>query len=198
LEEENIRVRGEYPSYEIFPFIVKISSKEGFALINKKKVRGLRIRYLINLIKKERERFLKSSFRADEFLKDVAQGYDIVIATKKAKQIGVTDGTATEEVPVPIMDVYRALTPMKRHKREYSTQLFGFDIYRLLQEEAGNPEATVLNGDQSPRRCIFGSTRIGSRNGITVVEESGRETTFGSIKFVKVEAKVNDDNAPVA
>ena len=34
LEEENIRVRGEYPVYEIFPFIVKILSKEGFALIN--------------------------------------------------------------------------------------------------------------------------------------------------------------------
>lgn len=198
LKKESIHVRGEYPAYEVFPFVVKISSKEGVAFVNKKKVRGLRIRYLVNLIKKERDRFFKSSFKSYDFLKDVAKGYDMVIASKKAKQTSKAHDAAIEEAPVPILDVYKVLTPMKRQKKDYPTQLFGFDIYRLLQEEINNPKASIIIGEDGARKCLFGSTRIGKRNGITVVEESGRETTFGSIKFVKVEAENNDADTPLA
>ncbi|MBI2267125.1 MAG: hypothetical protein HYU64_18525 [Armatimonadetes bacterium] len=85
LQEEGIPVRGEFPKYEIFPFVVKIVPKEGVALVNKKKSQGLRLSNLVGIIKKERERFFKSSFRAEEFLTDLAGAYNYLLRVGQEK-----------------------------------------------------------------------------------------------------------------
>lgn len=181
MTSEGITVRGEFPNYEIFPFMVKISPQDGQALVNKRKVKGLRLKILANIIKVERDKFFKTPFKSSEFLKDLAGAYDSIMEKKSLKS-GNKD---LQPQSIPIMDIYKKLTPMMRWRREYTAQLFGFHVYRLLKEEAENPMSTTIEGEDGQRKCTFGSVPIGSKSGITVVEENGRETTFGSIKFIK-------------
>ncbi len=176
---ENITLRGDYPNYEVFPFMVRVNSKDGSLLINKKKTRSLRLKALAMEIKREQEHFFKSPFRSDEFLKDLAWAYDDLMEKKTLKQ----GGTPLKPQKIPIMDIYKALTPMRRWRREYTPQLFGFHIYRLQKEALEKPEVIIIREESGERRLVLGSVPIGSRGGITIVEESGRETAFGSISF---------------
>jgi len=184
LAEENIPVRGEFPSYEIFPFTVEIDAKEGKVTINKKKVRGLRLKYLVDLIKAERDRFFKSTFRPEGFMRELAKAYDHLMEIHQLKSKSCTH---LSPQPIPLQEVYEFLTPLPRWKRDYPLQIFGFHIYRLLKEEQSNPKATLIEQKGRLRRCTFGSVPGGSRSGISVIEESGRETIYGSVKFEEVE-----------
>jgi len=175
---EGIPLRGDYPNYEVFPFMVRVNSKDGSVTINKRKTRSLRLKALAAEIKKERELFFRSPFRPDEFLKDLAWAYDELMEKKALAQ-----GAPLKPQKIPILDIHRALTPMRRWRREYTPQLFGFHIYRLQKEALEKPEATILRDEKGDRRLLLGSVPIGSRGGITIVEENGRETAFGSLCF---------------
>lgn len=170
--ESGVVVSGNSPDYEVFPFLVRVIPDEKCVLINKRKVKGLKLSNIVKEIKKEHKILMDSPFGATDFLKALSNSYQ-----QLANQKGL------KGQPMPLTEIYDLLTPMGRWKREYPKRLFAFDIYRLIRSDQ-----IIYNG----RRCEFGFTRYIQR-AFRVVNEFGQEAYYGSLNFRIVEDEEEEE-----
>lgn len=165
---ENIPVRGTFPSYDVFPFLVQIDNKNNCVIVNGRRVTKIRPSVLIEEIKKEQLSLSKLSFNAREFLRDLAAAYDKLALQKKGEHELKFQGD-----PIPIKQIYATLAPLKKWKKEYPIRFFAFDIHRLLKSELRE-----IDG----REYEFGSSRD-IRKAIRILDNLGKERFVASIKF---------------
>jgi hypothetical protein len=163
-----IPVNGEFPEYEVFPFLVQVRPMERVVVVNKRRIKGLRMSTIIAEVRKERDLLNRSPFNASDFLKALAASYDTLVIGQKGKS-----GHEFEGLPVPLKRVYADLTKMPTWRRQYPERLFAFDVHRLLK--SGQLE---YNG----RRCEFGYAR-NPKNALRIVNERGQEEYYASLVF---------------
>ena len=169
-QKEGIHLEGRFPSYEVFPFTVRIQADQKIVLVNDKKIRSLRPMVLAKAIKKEKDLLDKAPFNADKFLQALVDCYDMFVA-----RLSVTKGIKSDEVTIFLREVYRTMTPLQQQGRDYPERLFAFDLHRLLR--AGRTEH---NG----RVLELGSVSPGHRGkAIRVVDAMGTERLYGTIRF---------------
>ena len=83
--EKGIDVQGEYPSYEMFPYKVKIDAENQDVYVDKKRIPCVRPAELAKQIKLGQDKLNKASFNAQSFLNELAEAYDLLtVKGKKA------------------------------------------------------------------------------------------------------------------
>ena len=165
-----VDVQGNYPVYEMFPCRVTINPETQDVTVDRKKMQCLRPSKLISDIKKELEKLSKASFNASAFAKELAAAYDLAIIKASRKKPSAADA------PVYVLDIYEFLTPMRRHKREYTRHNFAYDLARLFAVEG-------MELDDG-RRMRFDTVRD-AKKAIRILDRHGSEQFITTIRFYK-------------
>lgn len=167
-EEENMDVIGEFPTYEVFPYRLRFDTNNMEVFLNKKKLSCMRPYALVNTVKTNQEKLMKSSFNAQAFLNELAAAYDMYIAS--AKKMDGAD--------VYLRDLYKILVPMGRFRKEYDIDTtFAYELARLHM----NDEVEMAKGD---RRYQFGTSRE-NKKAIRILDDEGNEHYIATIRFFK-------------
>jgi len=164
-----VDVKGDYPTYEMFPFKVKINGGDQDIYINKRRLPCVRPQYLISDIKKNKERLMKENFNTAAFLAELADAYD-----KLAILDGKGASSASRNTKLLLKDIYKYITPMQRFRRDYELQNFAFDISRLYSSD--------IEFTRDHRRFILGPARNQSQN-LRILDKNGMEQLLGTIEF---------------
>ena len=160
---------GEYPSYEIFPFKVKIDGENQDVYMDKKKVSCARPQYLVADIKQNKEKLMKARFYASAFLNELADAYDKLIKIKRYD----TD-SKKQSFKLLLKDIYYFMTPMQRFRRDYDLQSFALDLARLY--------ASGIEQTSDGRQYQLGPAR-GQSQMIRILNKNGEEWYIGTIEF---------------
>ena len=171
LATESLAVEAEYPVYEVLPFKVRVLPEKEMVTIDDRVYRNLRPRVLSGYLKKSIDRLNAASFDAQRFLQSLALAYD----TEMAKQIVKTKIEAREQ-EVLLKDIYNTLTPLPRQKRDYPSQLFAFDLHRVLKSGLMN----IPDG----RRLWMGNVR-NNKQALVVLDAHGQPQRLGVMKFYR-------------
>lgn len=153
-------------TFEMFPNKVTVSKETLDVTIDKKKYSCLRPKALIQTVKSGQEKLKKESFNADRFLNELADAYDIVILKTKKQN---------KSAEVKLADVYKAMVPMARSKKEYDQQAFAFDLARLYASDV----RITRNG----RSLSLGTSRD-NKNAIRFLDQNGNEQYYAMISFI--------------
>jgi uncharacterized coiled-coil protein SlyX len=171
LATENLAAEAEYPVYEVLPYRVRVLPEKEMVTIDDRVYRNLRPGVLARHLKKSIDRLNAASFDSQRFLQSLAMAYD----TEMAKQIAKTKIDVSEQ-EVLLKDVYNTLTPLPRQKRDYTAQLFAFDLHRLLK----NGWMNAPDG----RRLWLGNVR-NNRQALVILDAQGQPQRFGVMKFYR-------------
>ncbi|MDH7578364.1 MAG: hypothetical protein QHH75_11245 [Bacillota bacterium] len=167
---QGLTVTGSFPTYEVFPFRVRVYPERSAIEVNDRVVRLLRPRALAAYLKAARERLYRENFNANRFIDALARTYDTLLAIHWAKQgIDLPQGT-----DIPLQDIYEQLTILPLQKRQYTRQHFAFDLHRLLLADI----FTTSDG----RRLELGEPGKKIRP-IVIYDAQGRERRYGSLRF---------------
>jgi hypothetical protein len=165
----DIDVRGDFPTYEIFPYKVKIDAENQDVYVDRKKLPCARPLYLVSDIKRNREKLMKANFNAGAFLNEIADAYD------KLSEIKRKEGKSKSlHFELSLRDLYRFLVPMQRFRRDYDMQSFAFDLARLYASE--------IEFTADKRQYRMGPSRHQSQN-IRILDKNGSEAWVGTITF---------------
>jgi hypothetical protein len=167
--QHSVDITGDFPTYEIFPYKVKIDPENQDLYVDRKRISCLRPSSFVRDVKQSRERYMKSAFNAAAFLNELAAAYDLAVAVKKNKAIN-----APSDPDLLLSDLYTYLTPMQRARREYDLQNYAFDLSRLYASDA------EYTKDQ--RRFEFGSGKR-MKKLIRILDQNGNEQFLGTIRF---------------
>lgn len=162
--EKGIDVQGEYPSYEMFPYKVKIDAENQDVYVDKKRIPCVRPAELAKQIKLGQDKLNKASFNAQSFLNELAEAYDLL--TVKGKKAPSAD--------LYLTDLYKLMVPMARSRKEYDIQSFAFDLARLYASEI----KTTKDG----RFYQFGPSRK-SNKVVRILDSEGKELFLSTIRF---------------
>ena len=162
--EKGIDVQGEYPSYEMFPYKVKIDAENQDVYVDKKRIPCVRPAELAKQIKLGQDKLNKASFNAQSFLNELAEAYDLL--TVKGKKAPSAD--------LYLTDLYKLMVPMARSRKEYDIQSFAFDLARLYASEI----KTTKDG----RFYQFGPSRKSSKV-VRILDSEGKELFLSTIRF---------------
>ena len=168
-ENMGVDVKGDFPSYEVFSYKVKIDADNQDIYIDRKKLPCARPRHLVSDLKQNREKLMKSSFNAADFLKEIADAYDKLSIIKRKEE-----NSKKRSPELYLKDLHRFLVPMQRFRRDYDMQSFAFDLARLY---ASDTEST-----DDGRQFSMGPARNQSQN-IRILDKNGAETWVGTITF---------------
>lgn len=152
--------------YEMFPNKVTVNADTLETAIDKKKYSYLRPKAIVDTIQAGQEKLKKESFNAANFLKELADAYDVVIL--KANKSG-------KNSEVRLSDVYKRMVPMARSKKEYDMQAFAFDLARLY--------ASDVRQLKDGRSLSLGTSRD-PKNAVRFLDENGREQYYSMISFI--------------
>lgn len=167
-KEEDIDIIGDFPVYEVFPYRLRFDTNNMDVFLNKKKLSCMRPNALVNTVKANQEKLMKSSFNAQSFLNELASAYDTYVASTKKM-----DGA-----DVYLRDLYKILVPMGRFRKEYDVDTtFAYELARLYMAE----DVQMAKGD---RRYQFGTSRE-SKKAIRIIKENGKEDYITTIRFFK-------------
>jgi hypothetical protein len=203
-ESMSVDIKGEYPSYEIFPHKVRIDGEAQELIVDGKRTQSLRPKYFVESIRKSRDRLKKAPFNVSVFLGELAEAYDTAILRKKAgggagggsaggSGGGVGGGssggsgggpaggsggssgkTARREYDIHLKDLHAILAPMQRHRRDYDMRSYAFDLARLYNSDIGEAK--------DGRLFEFGSSRHSGKL-IRILDKNGKEQYLGTIRF---------------
>lgn len=163
-----VDVKGEFPIYEMFPYKIRIDSENLDMYIDRKKTQCLRPIGFINSIKSAQDKLLKASFNPTIFANELVQAYDLCLLKQNAGKEYAHDGDCY------LINIYKALTPMKRFKKDYDQQSFAFDLARLYDSEARETE--------DGRMLQFGTSR-NIKKAIRILDCDGKEQYLATIRF---------------
>jgi len=163
-----VDVQGSFPVYEMFPCRVTVNPETQDVTVDRRRLQCLRPSKLISDIKIELDRLSRASFNSQLFVKELAAAYDLAII-KFSKKKRVAD-----DAPMYAQDLYDVLTPMKRHKREYTKHNFVYDLSRLYAEES----ITLDDG----RMLRFDTVRE-TKKAIRILDRNGAEQFITTIRF---------------
>jgi len=166
-----VDVIGDYPSYEIFPYKVRIDEENQDIYIDRKKLPCSRPEYLVSYIKQNREKLLKVGFSASTFLSEVAYAYDNLSIIKRNESERMSK---KQDIEISLKELHRFLAPMQRFRREYDMKSFAFDLARLY--------ASDIEFTEDGRQFKMGPARTHKQN-IRILDKNGNETWVGTIKF---------------
>ena len=165
-----VDVHGNYPVYEMFPCRVTINPETQDVTVDRKRMSCLRPSKLVSDIKKELEKLSKASFNTSAFAKELAAAYDLAIIKASQKKPCAADS------PIYLLDLYEYLTPMRRHKKEYTKHNFAYDLARLFTVE------DMLLDDG--RKMRFDTVRD-AKKAIRILDSHGTEQFITTIRFYK-------------
>ncbi|MCL2153424.1 MAG: hypothetical protein FWH57_10805 [Oscillospiraceae bacterium] len=163
-----VDVQGNFPVYEMFPCRVIINPETQDVAVDRKKMPCLRPSKLVSDIKKELEKLTKASFNASAFAKELAAAYDLAIIRASRKKSCAADS------PIYLLDLYEYLTPMRRHKKEYTKHNFAYDLARLFAVE----DMSLDDG----RQMRFDTVRD-AKKAIRILDSHGMEQFITTIRF---------------
>lgn len=163
-EENGVDIVGDFPTYEIFPYKVRIDVENQDIYIDRKKVSCVRPQSFVERVKQGREKLMKASFNAGRFAEELATTYDLALVKLKKNP----------DADLYLQTVYKFLVPMSRFRRDYDQQSFAFDIARLYSDN----EVILKDG----RRFQFGPSR-NNRKAIRILDTEGREQYLATIRF---------------
>ena len=166
----DVDVKGSYPVYEMFPCRVTINPDTQDVTVDRKRLPRLRPSKLIGDIKAELAKLSKAAFNAPTFAKELAAAYDLAIIKDSRKKTYVADK------PMYVQDLYDFLTPMRRHKREYTRHNFAFDLARLYAVE----DLTLDDG----RKMRFDTVRD-AKKAVRILDRNGLEQYITTIRFYR-------------
>lgn len=169
--ERGLRVQGDYPEYEVFPLKIRVFPERQAVTVQEKTLRGVRASFVADEVYTQLKKLHASAFNAGRFLTGLARAYDLLSARHAFEK-----GIRVASPDLSLIEVYELLTLLPQHRRQYSRQMFAFDLHRLLK--SGQFEAP------DGRRLWLGNVRE-NRRAIVVMDEEGREQRFGVIKFYR-------------
>ena len=132
--EKAIDVQGDYPTYEMFPYKVKIDAEDQSVYLDKKRISCARPVELAKQVKEGQEKLNKASFNPQNFLNELEEAYDLAII--KGKKVPGTD--------LYLTDLYKLMVPMARSRKEYDLQSFAFDLARLYSSDTRRRKTGVF------------------------------------------------------
>ena len=168
-EKLSVDIKGDFPTYEIFPYKVKIDSENQELTVNGRKVHCARPMYFAGSIKRRQDKLNKASFNVEAFLNELVGAYDAALKQKeKPGQMSISDPD------LHLSKVYNCLVPMQRFRKEYDMQSYAFDLSRLYNSDI---ETTKDN-----RSFEFGSSRTAGKL-IRILDKDGKEQFISTIRF---------------
>jgi hypothetical protein len=167
--ENDVNVRGEGYSYEVFPYRLKIDPQNGELLINGRKSAGLRPKSVAAELAKGRVRLMAAAFNPAQYAMELAAAYDLALlaASRGGKP-------SAPDADIYLIVLYKFLTPMRRFRREYDVQAYALDLARLYMAQSNEA------GDG--RRFQFGPSR-NNKKAIRIVDAAGNEQFLATIRF---------------
>ncbi len=164
-----VDVKGDYPTYEMFPFRVRIDIENLDLYLDRKRVQCLRPLAFVQDVKASRDRLLKAAFDPRGFVKELAAAYDLMQLKQHQGQ-----SPTTKVGDIYLKSLYTVLTPMRRFRRDYDLQSFAFDLARLYASE--------LCSTEDGRQFQFGPSR-NINKAIRILDQDGREQYLATIRF---------------
>ncbi len=168
--EKGLSVEGTYPTYLVPPLTVQVDLKASRIRLSRKLHRGLRISRIVDAIISERDRIIRRPFNARQFLRELAEAYDELVALEGAQQGGPLTG-----IERSLKQVYRRLTP-RRWRAQYPEAFYAYDLHRLLSSD----ELYLPDG----RRFYLSPSRD-ARTNLTILDKNEREVQYGVVAFRK-------------
>lgn len=163
-EEKGIDVRGEFPTYEMFPYKVRLDVENQDLYLDRKKVQCMRPQSFVDTVKSGQEKLNKAFFNAATFVNELSDAYDLALLKMDKK-----DG-----YDMYLKSLYKYLAPMSRFRKDYDQQSFAFDLARLYMSDTEETK----NG----RRFQFGPSRDQSKS-IRILDKDGIEQYLATIRF---------------
>ena len=179
--EMGIDAHGSFPSYEMFPCRVTVNPEAQEVVVDRKHFQCLRPLRVVTMIKTELDRLGKAAFNPASFGKEIASAYDLALL-KKAKGRNYDPSG-----PCYLLDLYDLLTPMRRHKREYTRNSFAYDLARLYA--AGD---LVLDDGRFFR---FDTVR-GNTKAIRILDQHGTEQYIAAVRLIPSPQAAKEDRSP--
>ncbi|KGP74789.1 hypothetical protein JT05_14370 [Desulfosporosinus sp. Tol-M] len=169
-----VDVKGDYPTYEMFPFKVRIDIEDLDLYLDRKRVQCLRPLAFVQDVKAGRDKLLKANFDPKGFVKELAAAYDLMLIKQNQGK------TSTSKVgDIYLKSLYALLTPMRRFRKDYDLQSFAFDLARLY--------AADLRTCEDGRQFQFGPSRNINKS-IRILDQDGREQYLATIRFFETAA----------
>lgn len=171
-QAQELKITGDFPSYEVFPFRVRVYPEKGTVEVNERLVHFLRPRALAAYLKSQKNKLYKEKFNPVKFLDALAAIYDTILAVRQAGY-GVE---IQKDLDIPLLDVYERLTPLPAQRRQYPLNMFAFDLHRLYVANA----FTASDG----RQLVLGAVRP-RRRALVVYNAQERDFRYGSLRFIR-------------
>lgn len=168
-ESLEVDVKGDFPTYEMFPFRVKVDVENLDLYLDRKRVQCLRPLVFVQEVKTHRDKMLRVSFDPRVFIKELASAYDLALLKQNQ---GKPQAAAVGDIY--LKSLYNFLTPMRRFRRDYDQQSFAFDLARLY--------ASDLHFTEDGRQFQFGPSR-NINKAIRILDQEGREQYLATIRF---------------
>ena len=172
-DQYSVDMRGEFPTYELFPYNVKIDVENQDLYVNKRKNHCVRPLKFVLDIKKKREKYLKSAFNMNMFLNELAAAYDLAIVVK-SKSMKDTIG----EYHVHLRDLYNYLAPTGRARNAYDLRSYAFDLARVY--------TSPVREIKDQRKFEFSPSKT-TKKLIRILDQFGSEQYLGTIRFYSTE-----------
>ena len=171
-KEYGVDIQGESPSYEMFPFRLRIDLENQDLYINRRKIPCMRPMRFVQDMKQQIEKYTKSSFNLGQFANELATAYDLAVTVRNSGK-----PQPRYEFDVLLKDVYTYLAPTAKARREYDLQQYAFDLSRLFS--ADEPVAP-----KDERKFEFGTSKQTNKL-IRILDTDGAEHFLGTIRFYK-------------
>ena len=173
-ESLGVDVKGDFPTYEMFPFRARVDAENLDLYLDRKRVQCLRPAAFVQMVKTNRDKLLRASFDPRTFIKELAAAYDLALLKQNQGK-----AQTTSAADIYLKNLYNYLTPMRRFRRDYDQQSFAFDLARLY--------ASDLHTTDDGRQVQFGPSRYINRS-IRILDQDGREQYLATIRFFKAAA----------
>lgn len=169
-QDRGVDVKGDFPSYEMFPYKIRMDVENLDLYIDRKKVQSLRPISFVEMVKLAQDKLLKASFNLGVFANELAQAYDLTLLRLNAGKQYARDADCY------LSQIYKSLTPMRRFKKDYDQQSFAFDLARLYSAD--------IDAVDDGRRLQFGTSR-NIKQAIRILDGDGQEQFLSMIRFYR-------------
>ncbi len=176
-EDADLDIKGEFPTYEIFPYRLRVDAENQDLYVDRKKMQCLRPKSFASGLKTSREKLMRVSFNAAAFAAELANAYDIALACQASGKTYVKDADCY------LSSLYSYMAPMSRLRREYDKQSYAFDLARLYISD--------IDEIKGGRKFQFGPARNNNK-AIRILDGDGGERFLTTIRFYHDDTEGND------
>jgi hypothetical protein len=170
LKKLSVDVKGMFPTYEVFPYKVRVDIENQDIYVDRKKVQCVRPSGFARMIKTSRDKLYRGGFNAVDFINELCAAYDCATAVKK-----INKADAPGDAYISLRDLYEYMMPMRRYRKDYDLQAYAFDLSRLL--------ASATRNTRDGRGMDFGTVRTAKTQTIRVLDAGGKEEYLTTVRF---------------